>query len=64
MTGEGTPTQKGPKNCQRFLTQKVSDFWCTNSKSSVITIQMSYGDIKILIDNQPTDDLSIDYALK
>jgi len=21
MTGEGTPTQKGPKNCQRFLTQ-------------------------------------------
>jgi len=23
-----------------------------------------YGDIKILIDNQPTDDLSIDYALK
>ena len=54
MTGEGTPVKK-------FVSRYHSKNW---GRQGVTLASLDYSDIKIVKDNQPTDDLSVDYAFK
>ena len=58
MTGEGTPVKK-------FVSRYHSKNWVIfDDHFQILAEYYTWYDINILIDNQPTDDLSIDYALK
>ena len=61
MTGEGTPTQKGKKIVNG---SSLKNWVIFDVQIQILAEYHTWYDIKILIDNQPTDDLCIDYALE
>ena len=58
MTGEGTHIKK-------IVSRYHSKNWVIfDDHFQILAEYYKYGDMIILIDNQPTGDLSIDYALE
>ena len=58
MTGEGTPVKK-------IVSRYHSRNWVIfDVQIQILAEYYKYADIIILINNQPTDDLSLEYALK